>query len=245
MAEVSGRRLSSEAGAGLASRVPERDTLGRVVNELCEIARRTGIERTFAIGELILTRFFGGDASAWHDRRRNKNNSVRRLAEREDCPFSKSALNEAIAVHVAVLGLPCVRTFGHISASHVASVLRVPPEARQSILEVADRERWSVRELKQRVVALRRQQGERRGRPARDDESRMISRMQTALGSIDEGAEQIGNFQTLTPEAVSSLRTLGIELTHLAARLSSIANGESDLARTRPYSELRLREQSA
>jgi hypothetical protein len=245
MAEVSGRRISSEAGAGLASRVAELDTLGRVVNELCEIARRTGIERTFAIGELILTRFFEGDASRWRDRRRNKNNSVRRLAEREDCPFSKSALNEAIAVHVAVLGLPCVRTFGHISASHVASVLRVSPEARQSILEVADRERWSVRELKQRVVAFRREQGERRGRPARNDESRVISRMQTASGSIDEGAEQVSHFQTLTPEAVSSLRTLGSELTQLGARLSRIASGEPDLARTRSHSELQLRERSA
>jgi hypothetical protein len=229
----------------LSSRVAEPDTLGRVVHELCEIARRTGIERTFAIGELILTRFFEGDASAWHDRRRNKNNSVRRLAERKDCPFSKSALNEAIAVHVAVLGLPCVRTFGHISASHVASVLRIAPEARQSILEEADREQWSVRELKQRVVARRRAEGERRGRPARDDESRLISRMLSALGNLDESAVQLSNFEALSPETVSSLRTLGNDLTYVGAQLRRVASGEHDLARARPVSELRLRERSA
>jgi hypothetical protein len=245
MTEANARMLGSEKGGSSVSRIAEHDVVGRVVNELCEIARRTGIERTFAIGELILTRFFGGDASAWHDRRRNKNNSVRRLAEREDCPFSKSALNEAIAVHVAVLGLPCVRTFGHISASHVASVLRVSPEARQGILEVADRERWSVRELKQRVVALRRSQGERRGRPARDDESRLISRLQTAVAHLGQGAQQAHHFETLSSETVLSLRALGHDLTDLGAQLLRLAGGEPDIARARSYSEHLLRERSA
>src|SRR6478735_7920243 len=110
-----------------ARRVTEAKVLEDVVAELKEIDRRTGIERTLAIGELILTQFFGGDPAVWRDRRRNKNNSIRRLAEREDCPFCRSALNEAVGVYVAVVGLPCVRTFGHISASHVASVLRLPP----------------------------------------------------------------------------------------------------------------------
>lgn len=65
--------------------------LDEVVLELREIDRRTGIEKTLAIGELILVRFFGNDPEIWRNRKRNKNNSIRRLAEREDCPFRKSA----------------------------------------------------------------------------------------------------------------------------------------------------------
>lgn len=237
----------SAAGEGdsVAARVAEPSLLDRVVAELREIERRSGIERTLAIGALILNRFFRGDPKAWQDRRRNKNNSVRRLAERTDCPFSKSALNEAIAVHVAVLGLPCVRTFGHICASHVASVLRLPAAARQDILEVADRERWSVRELKQRVVALRRAQGERRGRPALEGEGRAISRLQNALADLAEGAKQVQSLDNLSAEASSSLRALGSELVQLGAEFLQLAGDELALARTRPISELRLRERSA
>jgi len=39
--------------------------LDKVVAELREIDRRTGIDRSLAIGELILTQFFEGSASAW------------------------------------------------------------------------------------------------------------------------------------------------------------------------------------
>ena len=242
MVEVSGR---SARGGRLAPRVAEHAVLDNVVAELREIERRTGIERTLVIGELILNRFFAGDPSAWHDRRRNKNNSVRRLAERKDCPFSKSALNEAIAVHVAVLGLPCVRTLGHICASHVASVLRLSPDARQDILEHADRERWSVRELKQRVVALRRAHGERRGRPALDVENRVISKMQGALRELGDGTKQAQGLGTLSPETCSTLKTLGNELMRLGTELLRLSGGELELARTRPLSEIRLRERSA
>ena len=115
--------------------------LDQVVSELCELERRGGIERTLAIGELILTQFFAGNSVAWRDRRRNKNNSIRRLATRKDCPFSRSALNEAVAVHVVSLSLPCVRTFGHIGASHVVAVLRLAEGERELMLVRAESDR--------------------------------------------------------------------------------------------------------
>ena len=87
-AESSRERVSPGAGG--------REALERVVLKLREIERRSGIERTLAVGELILGQFFGGDASLWRDRRRNKSNSIRRLADRQGCPFSKSALNEVL-----------------------------------------------------------------------------------------------------------------------------------------------------
>ena len=116
----------------VAPRIENASAVDGVIAELREIDRRTGVDRVLAIGELILNRFFGGDPRTWRDRRRNKNNSIRRLASRADCPFCRSALNEAVGVYVAVVALPCVRTFGHISASHVASVLGLPPSERAS-----------------------------------------------------------------------------------------------------------------
>jgi hypothetical protein len=165
----------------MAPRVADVEVIDRVVLELREIERRSGIERTLAIGELILSQFFAGDAAAWRDRRKNKNNSLRRIAARTDCPFCKSALNEAVAIYVAVLELPCVRTFGHIGASHVASVLKLGADQRLEMLERAEREQLSVRELRKEVVCARRSGGERRGRPALDATARVLADLEGDL----------------------------------------------------------------
>lgn len=148
-----------------APRFPEEPVLLQIVSRLNEIERQTGIERTLSIGELILERFFAGDASVWRDRRRNKNNSIRRLASRDDCPLGKSALNEAVGVFVATRKIPCVRTYGHISASHVAAVLSLSIEEQKSMLLEAQQGAWSVRHLKEVVTSRNRERGERRGRP--------------------------------------------------------------------------------
>jgi len=211
-----------------ARRITEADLLDDVVSELKEIDRRTGIERTLAIGELILNQFFGGDPAVWRDRRRNKNNSIRRLAEREDCPFCRSALNEAVGVYVAVVGLPCVRTFGHISASHVASVLRLPQKERQEVLQEAERGRWSVRELRQKVVLRRRADGERRGRPTRRNDLRSLAVLRQRLNQIDETITEFESVGMLPGELQTALGRLGAELGRHRGRILVLAGCQGD-----------------
>jgi hypothetical protein len=212
-----------------ARRVTEATLLNDVVAELKEIDRRTGIERTLAIGELILNQFFGGDPAVWRDRRRNKNNSIRRLAEREDCPFCRSALNEAVGVYVAVVGLPCVRTFGHISASHVASVLRLPLPERQPVLERAENERWSVRELRQKVILLRRAEGERRGRPPGLFEKRYLSVLRRQVNQLHDALDEIEKRELVAPELCDELRTLAGDLGVQRSRMIRLADARSDV----------------
>ncbi len=212
-----------------ARRVTEANLLDHVVAELKEIDRRTGIERTLAIGDLVLNQFFGGDPAIWRDRRRNKNNSIRRLAEREDCPFCRSALNEAVGVYVAVVGLPCVRTFGHISASHVASVLRLPPTERQEVLQEAERGQWSVRELRQRVVTRRRAQGERRGRPPDLIERRYVSLLRQRVNQLQNTIDEIDNSRGGGPELRQELRTLAERLGQQRSRMIRLADVSPDV----------------
>jgi hypothetical protein len=221
-----------------ARRVTEAKVLEEVVAELKEIDRRTGIERTLAIGELILSQFFGGDPAVWRDRRRNKNNSIRRLAEREDCPFCRSALNEAVGVYVAVVGLPCVRTFGHISASHVASVLRLPQTERQEVLQEAERGQWSVRELRQRVVVRRRADGERRGRPARRNDLRSLAILRQRLNQIDEAIAEIESADALSGDLRAALGRLVGELERHRTRVLALAGGPCETAPDAVASEI-------
>lgn len=241
--DVASAEVSSMVRA--LSRLPDPALLDRVVTELCEIERRSGIDRTLAIGELILTRFFDGDARAWRDRRRNKNNSIRRIADRKDCPYCKSALNEAVAVYVAALELPCVRTFGHIRASHLASVLKLPGEQRRSMLEDAERERWSVRELRQRVVLERQVQGERRGRPRRNAETRAMSTLSGIVRRLEAALTDISGVGPLTPSSCSEVQDLGRNLARVAAALGELAGVGPNVTSPRSTSELRLRKRSA
>lgn len=214
-----------------APRLEDSAVLNRVVEELREIDRRSGIARTLAIGELVLKRFFCGDPVAWRDRRRNKNNSIRRLANHQDCPLSRSALNEAIGVYVAVLSMPCVRTFGHIYASHVACVLALPIEERESMLETAERERWSVRELHSKVVLSRRARGERRGRPSSSADTRAVSGVRAVARELARGIGRVEQVSNLAPDQRAVARQLGGEITLLGARLARIADAVPD-ART-------------
>ena len=201
----------------------DSNALDRVVSELCEIERRTGIERVLGIGELILNEFFGSDSEVWRDRRRNKGNSIRRLAEREDCPFSRSALNEAVAVYVAIQESPCVRTYGHITASHVAAVLPLPRDERESLLKIADRDRLGVRSLRAKVVELRRESGERRGRPRSMREDKLISIISAAerrLAGATQELEQLSHMQESTRKELDLLASACRELSSRLRRMS-------------------------
>jgi hypothetical protein len=230
--ELARREVSKErpvAERRPARRAPDPTVLDQVVAELKEIDRRTGIERTLAIGELVLKQFFGGDPAAWRDRRRNKNNSIRRLAERQDCPFCRSALNEAIGVYVAVTELPCVRTFGHICASHVASVLGLPSPERQRMLERAEQGRWSVRELRRKVILLRSEEGERTGPLPVGPEILCLPALRLRLKQVDVAIADMEKLGVLGAELRAALRGVALQLAQQRLRVIRLTDVVPDV----------------
>lgn len=241
--EVSKERLVGERRP--ARRALEPTLFDQVVAELKEIERRTGIERTLAIGELVLKQFFAGDPAAWRDRRRNKNNSIRRLAERQDCPFCRSALNEAVGVYVAVVELPCVRTFGHICASHVASVLVLPAPERQRMLERAEQERWSVRDLRQKVILFRRAEGERRGRPPVTSEIRCFSALRQRVKQVDATIADLGKVGVLGAATRTALRELAVQMAQQRLRVIQLTEVGPDVRSDGPGPGVRPRARTA
>ena len=221
----------SDGGKSLvAPRFDDDQMLERVVQEPQEIQRGTGLERTLAEGRVVMSGFFADNPQLWKDRRRNKNNSIRRLAERPDCPFCKSALNEAVGVYVAVVGLPCVRTFGHITANHIAATLVLTEQERSDVLERAERERWSVREIKQQVVTLRRTNGERRGRLTASDQERALTSLRSASSSLGPAVAQVTRLQHVGDSTRVALEPVIVEL------LRQVASLEQWLAQPAPSS---------
>jgi len=226
--------MLSAAGGGqrvAPDRMADPALLVRVVGELRELERRGGIARTLAIGELILTQFFGGNPAIWRDRRRNKNNSVRRLANCPECPLSKSALNEAVTVYVASLTLPCVRTLGHIGASHVMAVLGLHESERERMLEWAERERLSVREFRRQAVGVRRAKGERRGRPPHDAWARALDHIREAVVDVQDGLRRGRDPRAPDIEMRKALDTQLGELNRLLSEAREFAGSGPTLVR--------------
>lgn len=191
------------------------DTQGveQVVDELRGIMRQTGLARTLAVGQIVLDRFFGGSTELWQDRRRNKNNSIRRLADCPTCPLSRSALNQAVGVFAALRNMPGAADLQHIGASHIAVVLTLPDDAREAWLIRANDQLWSVRRLSDEIRGERRLMGERRGRPARTLVAKVLGRVNAALDTLEREARDLLALDFKGPElAEVADRLTGLEV---------------------------------
>jgi len=181
--------------------------LERVAKRLRQLERAAGLERTLAIGEMIFNECYGGREELWRVRRRNCS-SVRRLALRQDCPFSKSALNDAVSVYVLAKSMPDVRTFGHVQASHIAAATRLPSDQRMRALHEAELERLSVRELKKRIAERRRAAGERRGRPRGSIVSAAMPVTEASSTELDQRQERLSAIALELERVCVALRAL-------------------------------------
>ncbi len=224
-------------GSDAAANTAER--MGPLVAELQVINRRRGFERTLAVGELILREFFGGEPAAWREQSRKKAQSLRRLAARSDCPFRKSTLNEAVCVYVALLEQPGLRRSELITASHVASVLRLGPAERERLLQQAERERWSVRQLRSQVRAQASTQGADVRLSWLDSGMRAVLLLQRSLADAGAIVGQLGALRPLSARSRAELRELAGEVLNLGSELSTLANTPGAAPEIR-RSELRL-----
>jgi hypothetical protein len=167
--------------------------LDQVACEVRLILRRSGLERTLAIGALVVDRFFGGSLSLWRERRNHKNNSIRRLALHPECPLSRSSLNQAVGVYSLASTIPSIRALSNLEASHLGVVLPLPTPEQEKWLTQANALHWSVRQLKEAIQHARRGKGERRGRPRSTASRRALSmsrvlleRLATSVASLAE-----------------------------------------------------------
>ena len=89
-------------------RPPTPEQLDAILDELKAI-QRSGVERSYRLGKLVFERFYLGSVEAWRDRRPGKDQSLRSLAERPGCPFSKSALHQAVSIYMTSLAIAGLR----------------------------------------------------------------------------------------------------------------------------------------
>jgi hypothetical protein len=228
---LTGDRRASEAQADAPQAFP-RDSraigvgdelLDDAVHEIRIILRRTGLERTLAIGSLVLERFFQGSVALWRERRNHKNNSVRRLALRPECPLARSSLNRAVAIRAVTLALPSVLSFGHIEAGHIGIVLPLDVEEQERWLTRANTARWSVRQLKDAIAGARPGSGERRGRPKAAEGLRALATSRNLLERFAASLAFVTRLELDSPSLVQ-VKAMGDRLATLLDELTRLSN---------------------
>lgn len=235
----------SALAGGSEPTVSPTERIAPLVAELQAINRRRGFDRTLAVGELILKEFFGGDPAAWREQSRKKAQSLRRLAARGDCPFRKSTLNEAVSVYVALLEQPNLRRSELITASHIASVLRLAAADRERLLEQAERERWSVRQLRSHVRSQASSHGAEPRLAWLDSGMRAVLLLQRSLADAGAIVGQLGAIGPLSSRSRGELRELADDVFNLGSELLNLASDEAAGGPALRRSELRLREGEA
>lgn len=182
--------------------------LNDVACELRNIIHRSQWDKILAIGQLIFRRFFNEDEAAWRERRRNKDHSIRRLAERSDCPFAKSALTQAVGIHVLCSKYPEARGSGRVTPTHVGKILGLDPDVAVPLLRTADERGWSVRELGTEATRVRKSLGERRGRPLSTAGRKVAGLGKRALDDLEQMRAELAAGTTLDPQAYNEIAAL-------------------------------------
>jgi hypothetical protein len=148
----------------ISSRVSVEPDVGALVHELKALYYGSGIELMLRIGELILTRLYGGDVAMWQSRRR-KDISFRTLEKHPELPFKASMLSRAVAIYVLSLRRNDLLQLEHVSQSHLQEVLNLEPELQDRLLKRVEEERWSFRRLRDEVLRSVPSTIKRAGRP--------------------------------------------------------------------------------
>ena len=207
---------------GSDSEVLSEREIERVVTQLRDIDQRSTWERVLEVGRVVFEGLVGGDEEEWHSRRGKKNVSLRKLVQHPRCPFRKTALSTAVGVHLFARDNPEVRRMPGLSPTHVAQVLGIEANVALPLLTKAVEGKWSVRELGQHVKLLRREAGERRGRPPASVGRRLVTLGRRALENLRQLAERLGTSAAIDDTSQQTLTTIFEEAGGVLAELSML-----------------------
>jgi hypothetical protein len=110
----------------------------------------------------------------------------------------------------------------------VAAVLNLDAGERERVLREADRARWSVRQLRENVVQMRRAEGERRGRPATNDQLRLLRLLNTSVRLLSDAVAELQSGSGAAPEVRADMARLARESVRLTNELEALIGTTHD-----------------
>jgi hypothetical protein len=187
--DVSDSGTNEERGINSVGRGQGAKPIEEVVHQLNGICRTTGLEFALRVGAVIIHNFYDGDTRAWRDRG-PKLHSFRRLAKHPDLLISPGALYRCVAVFELCERLHAPTRWRRLGASHLRAVLCIPVQKQASLLESANRERWSVQTLQAKARELRESRS-RGGRRARSPLEKTLRALDQRVRDCEDAFEQV------------------------------------------------------
>ncbi|MDX2054198.1 MAG: hypothetical protein SFV15_17490 [Polyangiaceae bacterium] len=146
--------VSSSANEAEPSTPPApRVLLEQVSQESLLLNSRANLQVALRIGE-ILDRYLREIHGTPREPKRSQ--SYREIAEAAKLGRSPCVLWRCVQIHALAQKLPEIRTFVHLSTTHVRAVVNLPLEAQRLLLTQAEGERWTCVRLEKAASELRR-----------------------------------------------------------------------------------------
>jgi hypothetical protein len=188
---------------------------------LNEIVRESGWARTIAIGDLLVERVFHGFKDALSaPRDACEHPSIRKLAQRPDCPLRKTALAQAIGVYSVVEKEPGLRQLAGITPAHVALVVSFPSDQRREMLARVEAEKWSVRMLARATKEMTSTHAVKTTRRASSRQA--LAFYQASLKAAEAGLRLLWRHEEME-------RTVSVEMLAAIRSLAAVINDSGDL----------------
>lgn len=199
----------------------ERD-IESVVLAIRAVDHKSAWERVLEVGRLVLDGIIGGSEEEWRSRRSHKHVSLRKLVQHAECPYKKSALCSAVNIHLFVKAEPSVRRLQGITPTHVAQTLTLSHPHALKLLIRAGEVGWSARELGKNVRSLRREAGERRGRPTSsfDRKAEVVGRR--AAASLRDMHQHLVACRSIGDDSFRAMQNTLEEVSELVARIHGL-----------------------
>ena len=176
---MSRRGISRVASADLANRAHPPD-IGALVSELRELYYLKGIELMLRIGELILSRLYGGDVTKWKSRGR-KDFSFRKLQQYPDLPFKASMLSRAVSMYVLSRRRADLLQLENVSQTHLQELINLDAALQDDLIARVESEKWTVQRLRAAVVRSLPPVTRRAGRPRSPTFSRQLRNLKNIV----------------------------------------------------------------
>jgi hypothetical protein len=232
MADAS--RPFSEPGSGVIRvRASDSTNLDSVVSDLNSLSKAATMQFALTVGELIIQRLYSGQIGRFRSRERKHNVALRAVAAHPDLAMSASMLYGCVAIYELCERFG-IRSWKHVSTSHLRLVLPLAPEDQERLLREAEAKRWPVKLLEEHIAATAKSHGSPPGRGGRKPRSmfrRTIHLFEKDLANVsccfpeDSSAEP-------SPEsaraAVDLLRRVADVCVNLESRLAPIAARASE-----------------
>ena len=185
------------------SEVISNETIDEVVAEINSQVRLAPLELAMKIGKLLIDKFYSGNFDAWR-KKGIKDNSFRKLSEREDLEISPAALYRSVSVYEMFERIGGVSTLKHLKASHYYAVLGLTDKQQKRLLKRAESQTWPVRKIESEAKKVRKKRG-KGGRKPIPQFVKSIHQIQKFVNQPQKMFDGINKADELKPEKIKEL----------------------------------------